>query len=177
MKTSFLTCRLIYFETLDPTQVQVATGTATLTVKGIADDPIITVQDEASFPQNPNLIDPIFRPDEVVDGVENSDRIYGYAGFDTAPFLLDKRLSIFTIDTGIISQNEAITIQPECYANNRGNDRNSCPPRVRQRGLRRVRDDLLHYYRCGPCDCLYQRNADPTGAGRAISLPRLSCRI
>ncbi|WP_109311216.1 hypothetical protein [Ruegeria sp. AU67] len=100
---------LIYFETLDPTQSVVATGTATLTVKGIADDPIITVQDEASFPQNPNLIDPIFRPGEVVDGVENSVRIYGYAGFDTAPFLLDKRLSIFTIDSGIISQNEAIT--------------------------------------------------------------------
>jgi len=100
---------LIYFETLDPSQTLVATGTATLTIKGIADDPIITVQDESSFPQNPALIDPIFRPGEVVDGIENSERVYGYAGFDSGPFFLDKRLSIFTIDSGIISPNETIT--------------------------------------------------------------------
>ncbi len=104
---------LEYFETIDPTQTLVATGTATLTVTGVADDPLITVQDESAFPQDPALIDPIFRPTEVVDGIENSDRIYGYAGFDSGPFLLDKRLSIFTIDTGIILANEAVTFSQD----------------------------------------------------------------
>ncbi len=100
---------LIYFETLDNTQVKLATGTATLTVKGVADKPDLTVQDAASFPQNPAVIDTSFRPGEVVDGIANSDRVYGYAGFDSGPFELDKRLRNVTIDTGIIFQNEATT--------------------------------------------------------------------
>ncbi|MEX0328027.1 MAG: cadherin-like domain-containing protein [Ruegeria sp.] len=100
---------LEYFETIDPTQTLVATGTATLTVTGVADDPVITVQDETGYPFDPSTIDGSFRPGDVVDGIPNSDRIFGYAGFDDGPFLLDKRLRTLSIETGLFSPVEDVT--------------------------------------------------------------------
>jgi hypothetical protein len=99
---------LVYFETLDPTQVQLATGTATLTVTGVADDPIITTQDETAYS---GVIDGEFNPGGTTDERPNSELIYGYAGFSSGPFLLDSRLQDTVIQTGVISdqQDETFT--------------------------------------------------------------------
>jgi hypothetical protein len=81
-----------YFEPLDTTEATIGVGRVTLNVVGVADAPVVDGQDAGSFP-TPGLIDDtVFRPDEVVDGVANAARVYGYAGFDNAPFLLDSRL-------------------------------------------------------------------------------------
>ncbi len=79
------------------------TGTVRVDVTGVADTPAVDGQDPAGFPGDPLVIDPIFRPTEVVDGIANADRIYGYAGFDSAPFALDQRLLDSVIDSGVIS--------------------------------------------------------------------------
>ncbi|MFA3916717.1 cadherin-like domain-containing protein [Ruegeria hyattellae] len=100
---------LVYYETLDPTQVQIGSGTATLTVKGVADTPIITTQDETGYPDPVATIDVIFRPDDVVNGVANSDRVYGYAGYSSGPFLLNMRLQDSVIDDGVISDQPDLT--------------------------------------------------------------------
>ncbi|MEM7089802.1 MAG: hypothetical protein AAF496_09525, partial [Pseudomonadota bacterium] len=91
---------LIYVETLDLTEIQVATGTATLTVTGVADTPIITTQDETAY-SGPIFTD--FNPGGQTDGRANSDLIYGYAGFSSAPFLLDSRLLNSVIQGGVTS--------------------------------------------------------------------------
>ena len=80
-----------YFETLDPTQVTTGTGTVRIDVLGIADDPVVDAQDASGF-ASPNLIDSVFRPAEITDSVPNSERVYGYAGFDVLPYALDSRI-------------------------------------------------------------------------------------
>ncbi len=99
---------LVYFETIDPTEFTAQTGTITVNVQGIADDPLVDAQDAASFP-TPADIDGVFRPGEVVDGTPNSERVYGYAGFDSAPFLLENRLLDGVIDSGVIDVDPALT--------------------------------------------------------------------
>ncbi|WP_162798460.1 hypothetical protein [Sulfitobacter sp. SK012] len=99
---------LVYFETLDPTQFTTGTGTIRIDVLGIADDPVVEAQDASGF-LTPNLIDDIFRPGEITDGIPNSERVYGYAGYDTAPFELNSRLRDLVIDTGLFSSDPALT--------------------------------------------------------------------
>jgi len=109
---------LIYFEELDPTQqIEVNTGTATLTVTGVADTPVVEAQDETSYDDDgnentPPLIDVVFDPDGQTDGRDNSDLIYGYAGFSNAPFLLDSRLQDSVIQSGAFTdqQDETFTM-------------------------------------------------------------------
>ncbi|MGI1663870.1 hypothetical protein ACRDNQ_16650 [Palleronia sp. KMU-117] len=85
------------------------TGTIRIDVTGVADAADVDGQDPAGFPGDPGDIAPVFRPDEIVDGIPNAERIYGYAGFDSAPFALDKRLRDFVIDTGFIFEDPAET--------------------------------------------------------------------
>lgn len=94
-----------YAESIDASETTTGTGTVTINVTGIADDPVVTVQDAASF-DDPSRIDDIFRPDETVDGIPNSERIYGYAGFDSGPFELDSRLRDSVIGNGNIPNSE-----------------------------------------------------------------------
>lgn len=89
---------LTYFEELDPTQVQFATGTATLTVTGVADTPEITTQDETGYAGAINID---FNPAGDTDDRPNTDLIYGYAGLSSAPFLLNSRLLDSVIETGL----------------------------------------------------------------------------
>lgn len=94
---------LVYFETLKPIEAVTGIGTITIDVTGIADTPLVEAQDAASF-ASPDVIDEAtFRPQEEVDGVLNADRVYGYAGYDNEPFLLDSRLTDMVIDTGVIT--------------------------------------------------------------------------
>ncbi|NOD92486.1 hypothetical protein GS636_06780 [Ruegeria sp. HKCCD4884] len=97
---------LIYYETLDLSQVQVATGTATLNVTGVADDPIITTQDETGYS---GAIDAEFIPGGTTDGRPNTELVYGYAGFSNAPFLLDSRLQDGVIQNGVSSDQQNLT--------------------------------------------------------------------
>ncbi|MFC3616758.1 M10 family metallopeptidase C-terminal domain-containing protein [Lutimaribacter marinistellae] len=96
---------LSYRETIDPTQVTSRTSSVAIDVTGVADTPIITVQDpdpsNAPDGVRDNLIDDTFRPDEVVDGVANHDRVYGYVGLDTQIFELDARLTNLQLITGL----------------------------------------------------------------------------
>ncbi len=94
-----------YEETIDPSETTTGSGTVTINVTGVADDPVVTFQDAAGF-GNPGVIDTVFRPSEVVDGVANADRVYGYAGFDSTPFQLLSRLRDDVIDTGNITSDE-----------------------------------------------------------------------
>ncbi|MEM9577397.1 MAG: hypothetical protein AAF999_10335 [Pseudomonadota bacterium] len=94
--------QVTYEETIDTSVTTTGSGTVTINVTGVADDPVVTVQDASSF-GNPGVIDAVFRPGEVVDGVANADRVYGYAGFDSAPFQLLSRLQDTVIDTGNIT--------------------------------------------------------------------------
>ena len=82
------------------------TGTVRVDVTGVADSPDVAGQDAAGF-TGPS-IDEVFRPTEVVDGVANTDRVYGYAGFDSAPFALDQRLLDSVIASGTISNDPAL---------------------------------------------------------------------
>ncbi|CAD0183955.1 hypothetical protein RUESEDTHA_00832 [Ruegeria sp. THAF57] len=94
---------LIYFERLDPLQVLEANGTATLTVTGVADDPIITTQDETAYS---GTIANEFNPGGTTDTRPNSELIYGYAGFSNAPFFLDSRLLDSVIQNGVTSDQQ-----------------------------------------------------------------------
>ncbi|WP_170566337.1 calcium-binding protein [Ruegeria atlantica] len=94
---------LEYYETLDPSQNLVATGTATLTVTGVADDPIITSQDETAYT---GAIAGEFNPGGTTDTRPNSELIYGYAGFSNAPFFLDSRLRDSVIQNGVTSDQQ-----------------------------------------------------------------------
>ena len=94
-----------YFETLDASEETRGTGTVTINVTGIADDPVVTAQDASGF-DDPSGIDDVFRPGETVDGIPNSDRVYGYAGFDSGPFELDSRLRDSVIGNGNIPSSE-----------------------------------------------------------------------
>ncbi|MDP2582270.1 hypothetical protein Q8W37_20200 [Shimia thalassica] len=101
---------VLYYETIDITQVQLATGTVTIDVVGIADDPILTLQnpdptDDPLSTITDDEIDDTFRPTEIVDGVANADRVYGYAGFDTSPFFLDSQLRDVILRSGLIAPN------------------------------------------------------------------------
>ncbi|WP_412551932.1 hypothetical protein [Shimia sp. MIT910701] len=98
---------VIYYETIDPTQVTLATGKVTVDVVGIADDPFVSVQDpdptnDPGTSLTDGDINAIFRPTEIVDGVANADRVFAYAGFDTAPFELDQRVRELVLKSGFI---------------------------------------------------------------------------
>jgi len=102
-----LSVRTIYYETLDPSQATISTGTLTVTVTGIADTPIVTVQNadptaDPSSTISDGDINAIYRPTDVQDGTANADRVYGYAGTDTVPFLLDMRVSDAALVSGVI---------------------------------------------------------------------------
>ncbi|MBT8168344.1 cadherin-like domain-containing protein [Falsiruegeria litorea] len=99
---------LVYYETIDATQTQTATGTVTIDVVGIADDPIIEVQnpdptDDPNSGITDDQIDDAYRPTEIVDGIANADRVYGYAGRDSSPFALDARIRDIFLQAGPIS--------------------------------------------------------------------------
>lgn len=84
-----------------------ATGTVTVTVTGIADTPILEIQDpdptdDPDSTLTDGQIDDVFRPDQITSGNANADRIYGCAGVDTAPFALDQRLRDAIIKSGEI---------------------------------------------------------------------------
>ncbi|WP_425044242.1 hypothetical protein [Primorskyibacter sp. S87] len=103
-----------YYETIDPSQSTVATGTVTVDVIGIADEPIVTFQnpdptDDPGAGFTDDQIDDTFRPTEIVDGVANADRVYGYAGKDNAPFLLGSRLRDLVITSGVITPSALFT--------------------------------------------------------------------
>lgn len=88
-----------YFETIDEDQTLLATGTVTVTVQGIADNPTVTVQNpdqslDPDFATFPDTIDDSFQ--DVVD----ADKAYGYAGLDGAPFDLTQHLSNDTLENG-----------------------------------------------------------------------------
>ncbi len=102
---------VVYFETLDPSQFQANTGTVTVEVTGIADEPIVTIQnpdptDDPDATLTDEQINDIFRPDEVTDSVANADRVYGYAGTDQGPFRLNMRLSDGTLQSGDFEQDD-----------------------------------------------------------------------
>ncbi|MDD9716246.1 cadherin-like domain-containing protein [Dinoroseobacter sp. PD6] len=97
--------QVTYFETIEPTQATIGTGRVSLDVVGVADDPIVDAQDAAAFPAPGQIDDAVFRPSEVVDGTPNSERVYGYAGFDDGPFLLDSRLQDSVITSGTLLPN------------------------------------------------------------------------
>jgi hypothetical protein len=99
---------LVYYETIKPSEFTTQTGTITVNVQGIADAPDVAAQDASGFPA-PADIDPVFQPGVVVDGTPNSERVYGYAGFDSAPFFLVSRLLDSVIDTGAIDIDPALT--------------------------------------------------------------------
>ncbi|MGR3616590.1 MAG: hypothetical protein ACU0BB_11150 [Paracoccaceae bacterium] len=104
----------LYTETTDPSEFQFARGTVTVDVTGVADLPILTIQDPdptndpTSTITDPD-IDDVFRPDEIVDGTSNSDRIYGYAGRGTAPFLLNSQLTDEVIRSGDLDATSPFT--------------------------------------------------------------------
>ena len=95
----------LYSETTDPSEFQFARGTVTVDVTGVADAPILTVQDpDPTNDPDSTLTDPdindVFRPDQIVDGTANADRVYGYAGRGTAPFLLNSQLTDDVLRSG-----------------------------------------------------------------------------
>ncbi|WP_461406766.1 hypothetical protein [Falsiruegeria mediterranea] len=99
---------VIYYETIDQSQFLLATGTVTVNVTGIADDPILELQnpdptDDPNSGITDDQIDDAYRPTEIVDGVANADRVYGYAGKDNAAFALDSRIRDIFLRTGPIS--------------------------------------------------------------------------
>ncbi|MBO9451285.1 hypothetical protein J7426_13520 [Tropicibacter sp. R16_0] len=99
---------VIYYETIDLSQFQLATGTVTVNVTGIADDPILELQnpdptDDPNSGITDDQIDDAYRPTEIVDGIPNADRVYGYAGKDNAAFTLDSRIRDIFLQTGPIS--------------------------------------------------------------------------
>lgn len=85
---------------LDPEITKIVTGTATLSVTGVADTPTFEAQDETAYA---GAINAAFDPTGQTDGRLNSDLIYGYAGFSSAPFLLNSRLQDGVIQSGSIS--------------------------------------------------------------------------
>ncbi|WP_424930720.1 hypothetical protein [Amaricoccus tamworthensis] len=107
---------LTYQETLDPTQTLSSTGRVTMELTGVADTPQIAVQ-EADPDQTSG--DPVIAPGDVHvefrpgsedtdgagpagnSGTENYHRLYGYAGEDTKPFLLDQRLTNYVLQNGV----------------------------------------------------------------------------
>ncbi|MEO9781027.1 MAG: hypothetical protein ABJH07_25670 [Sedimentitalea sp.] len=93
-----------YYETIDPTETRVETGTITINVQGIADTPDQVVQNEDPAITAGGItqaeINDIYRPDEVQDGTANYNRAYGYAGFDETPFALDMRLTDDALENG-----------------------------------------------------------------------------
>ncbi|MEP1197943.1 calcium-binding protein [Tateyamaria sp.] len=104
-----------YYETIDLTEFTIGKGTVTIDVKGVADPATIIAQQE-----DPDLttgvpviaksdVNAEYRPDnDDTDGdgssdgsnVDNYNRIYGYAGNDNGPFLLDKRLTNDALELG-----------------------------------------------------------------------------
>ncbi|WP_234423730.1 hypothetical protein [Tateyamaria sp. Alg231-49] len=106
-----------YFETIDITEFTTGTGTVTVEVKGVADPATVVTQEED--PDQTTGVPVIakadvnaeYRPnnddtdgDGISDGsnVDNYNRIYGYAGNDNGPFLLDKRLTNDALELGAV---------------------------------------------------------------------------
>ncbi|WP_233152341.1 hypothetical protein [Marinibacterium profundimaris] len=96
--------RVLYYETILPSETLVATGTVTVDVTGVADTPVQVLQNEDPSTTAGGIaladVDAIYRPSEVIDGLENYNRLYGYAGYDTAPFVLNMRLTDEVLRTG-----------------------------------------------------------------------------
>ncbi|MCV6825171.1 MULTISPECIES: Ig-like domain-containing protein [Halocynthiibacter] len=88
-----------YYETIDLTEFTAATGTVTISVQGIADPVILTAQQEDPSQVTGGIqqsdVDSDFRP-----GTEY-DNVYGYAGNDDQPFLLDMRLTDLALENGL----------------------------------------------------------------------------
>ncbi|NJN05168.1 MAG: hypothetical protein HC814_00435 [Rhodobacteraceae bacterium] len=88
--------RVIYREQLDVDastpldRFTVGNGTVRIDITGIADKPVVDGQDAdpAATPGgiDKTLINAVYRPGDVTDGVPNADAVYAYAGFDNAPF-------------------------------------------------------------------------------------------
>ncbi|OSP53969.1 hypothetical protein [Pseudoruegeria sp. SK021] len=93
-----------YYETIDPTQTRVETGTITVNVQGVADTPDQVVQNEDPSTTAGGItqaeVDGTYRPDEVQDGAANYTRLYGYAGYDQIPFALNMRLTDDALENG-----------------------------------------------------------------------------
>jgi hypothetical protein len=96
-----------YVETIDPAETTTATGTVTIEVSGIADDPDTTIQNEDPTTTTGGIaqgdIDAMYRPDDLANGLANYNRAYGYAGYDSGPFLLDMRLTDEALELGFDS--------------------------------------------------------------------------
>ncbi len=117
-----------YYETIDITKVTTGTGTVTITVDGVADVPTLTVQNDnplaTSTPIPITSVDSEFRPFGNDLGDLNYTRLYGYAGFDDAPFELNQRFtddfladptgaaSTFESALDIVAQMTEITFPP-----------------------------------------------------------------
>lgn len=98
---------VLYYETIDPTETTLATGTITINVQGIADTPDQVVQNEDPATTAGGIsesdVSTVFRPTENVDGVDNYNRLYGYAGYHTNPFQLNMRVTDQVLETGSFS--------------------------------------------------------------------------
>jgi large repetitive protein len=108
-ETIYFDVTIDYYETIKITETTTATGTVTVDVVGIADAPILTVQnadptDDSGFGLTDDQINAVFRPTELVDGVANADRVYGYVGESNAPFELVQHLSDLQLQSGNTSQ-------------------------------------------------------------------------
>jgi len=105
-----------YVEEIKPSEVTTNIGTVSIEVEGVADTPITTAQQEdpTLTPNGIALadIDAVYRansfdtdgPGGIAPGpIQNYNRVYGYAGDDSAPFLLNQRLTDNALENGFAS--------------------------------------------------------------------------
>ncbi|MFK7879678.1 hypothetical protein [Roseobacter sp.] len=88
----------------NPLATTTNTGTVTVNIKGIADTPIVEVQ-QADPDATPGgidaaLINAVYQPTGTTDGITNSDLVYAYAGYDDTVFQLTQRLSDTALQNG-----------------------------------------------------------------------------
>lgn len=97
----------VYQEAIDPLGPESTitnTGTVTINVKGIADTPIVEVQnadpDETAGGLDASLINAAYLPAGTTDGISNAELAYSYAGYDDTVFQLTQRVSDIALENG-----------------------------------------------------------------------------
>ncbi|WVX48526.1 hypothetical protein ROLI_016070 [Roseobacter fucihabitans] len=89
---------------VNPQAQTTATGTVTINVKGIADDPVVDLQqadpDQTSGGIAESDINAVYLPGQTTDGISNADLVYAYAGYDNTIFSLTERVSDTFLQNG-----------------------------------------------------------------------------